>query len=219
MRNQEQEDKIKISRDELVRLQDLKDRSDIAFSKLRNIELQQEAILNNIPDIAWLKDIQSRFIVVNEAFGRACCFRPDELVGKTDLEIWPRDLAESYRADDQEVIKSKKRKFVEERLVNKDGSEQWIETIKTPVFDDQGNVIGTTGIARDISQRKKEEEKQRDIRSELEIRVKVRTAELTSLNESLRKEIKERIKIEEELLNAGSFLNSVFTSIQDGVSV
>jgi diguanylate cyclase (GGDEF)-like protein/PAS domain S-box-containing protein len=219
MRNQEQEDKIKISRDELVRLQDLKDRSDIAFSKLRNIELQQEAILNNIPDIAWLKDIQSRFIVVNEAFGRACGFRPDELVGKTDLEIWPRDLAESYRADDQEVIKSKKRKFVEERLVNKDGSEQWIETIKTPVFDDQGNVIGTTGIARDISQRKKEEEKQRDIRSELEIRVKVRTAELTSLNESLRKEIKERIKIEEELLNAGSFLNSVFTSIQDGVSV
>ncbi len=168
-------------------------------NELRNIELQQKAILDNIPDIAWLKDSQSRFIMVNERFSRSCGFKPEELIGKTDLDIWPKDLAENYLADDQEVMKSKKRKCVEERLADKEGKIQWIETIKTPIFDDQGTVIGTTGIARDITLRKKENEKIRDIRAELELRVKVRTAELTSLNEELRKKVGESKKTEQEL--------------------
>lgn len=188
-------------------------------TKLRKIELQQKAILDNIPDIAWLKDEQSRFIMVNERFGKTSGFKPEELIGKTDLDVWPVDLAQSYRADDQEVIKSKKRKCVQERLSDKEGKVQWIETIKTPIFDSEGKVIGTTGIARDITQRKKDEENQKEIRSELELRVKVRTAELTSLNEELRKEISNRIKVEKDLSILSDFLNNVFDSIQDGVSV
>ena len=219
MENQKQENQVKLSRDEQEKLNRFKDSSELAAMKLRNTELQQKAILNNIPDMAWLKDTDSKFIAVNEAFAKACGFNVNEIIGKTDLDIWPKDLAQSYQDDDREVMKSKKRKCIEERLVNKEDGETWIETVKTPVFDDYGNVIGTIGIARNITQRKKEEEKQRDIRSELEIRVKVRTAELTGLNENLRKEIKDRAKIEEELLNAGSFLNSVFSSIQDGLSV
>ncbi|MFA5350885.1 MAG: PAS domain S-box protein [Candidatus Omnitrophota bacterium] len=212
MENQRKENKLNFIRNH-------KDNSDLAVIKLRNSEFQQKAILNNIPDIAWLKDIDGKFIVVNDAFAKACGFKAEEIAGKTDFDLWPKDLAESYRSDDRDVMRSKKRKCIEERLINKEDGEIWIETVKTPVFDDQGNVIGTTGIARNISQRKKEEEKQRDIRSELEIRVKVRTAELTSLNENLRKEIKDRVKIEEELLNAGTFLHGVFSSIQDGLSV
>ncbi|MFA6358562.1 MAG: PAS domain-containing protein, partial [Candidatus Omnitrophota bacterium] len=110
--------------------------------ELRNIELQQKAILDNIPDMAWLKDSEGRFIMVNERFARSCGFRSDKLIGKTDLDTWPRDLAEQYRNDDLEVIKSKKRKCVEERFVDSESKIQWIETIKTPVFDDQGKVIG-----------------------------------------------------------------------------
>ena len=51
---------------------------------LRNIELRQEAILNNIPDIAWLKDNQSTFMAVNDAFCMACGFSAKEVIGKTD---------------------------------------------------------------------------------------------------------------------------------------
>ncbi|MFA7705717.1 MAG: PAS domain S-box protein [Candidatus Omnitrophota bacterium] len=219
MENQKEKNQAKPSQDILVKLKDYKDNPELAIMKLRNTELQQKAILNNIPDMAWLKDIDGRFIVVNEAFARGCGFKADEIVGKTDLDIWPRDLAKNYRSDDLEVINSKKLKCIEERLVNKENGDTWIETVKTPIFDDQGKVIGTTGIARDISERKKEEEKQRDIRSELEIRVKVRTAELTSLNENLRKEIRDRAKVEQELFATGSFLNCVVSSIQDGISV
>ena len=169
------------------------------YDRLHGIQLQQRAILNNIPDMVWLKDKESRFLAVNEAFGAACGFSPEEVAGKTDLDIWPKELAESYRADDREVMSSRKRKCVEERLADKQGQIQWIETIKTPVFDNKGEVVGTTGIARDITERKKIEERLKEIRAELEIRVKVRTVELTRANEDLRKEISERKKSDEAL--------------------
>jgi diguanylate cyclase (GGDEF)-like protein/PAS domain S-box-containing protein len=163
--------------------------------------LQLEAILNNIPDIAWLKDKESRFICVNEAFGKACGMDPRELVGKNDLDIWPKDLAERYRADDREVMESGERKCVDEPLADKEGKIQWIETIKTPVYNDKDEVIGTTGIARDITERKVFEDKLRQAQAELEIRVKVRTAELAKTNEELRKEISEH-KIATDALQA-----------------
>ena len=80
-------------------------------AKLRKVEFQQRAILDNIPDIAWLKDAQGRFIAVNEPFAKACGFKIEEIIDKTDLDIWPRELALSYRADDQEVMDSKKRLY------------------------------------------------------------------------------------------------------------
>ena len=118
---------------------------------------QMTAILNNIPDIAWLKDEQSRFIAVNDSFGAACGMSADDLVDKNDLDIWPKELADSYRADDNEVMRTGKRKRVEERLVSSVGRESWIETIKTPIANDLGEIIGTTGIARDITERKRAE--------------------------------------------------------------
>jgi diguanylate cyclase (GGDEF)-like protein/PAS domain S-box-containing protein len=186
---------------------------------LRKTELQQKAILNNIPDIAWLKDKDSRFIIVNEAFGMACGLKPEEIIGKTDLDVWPRELAERYRADDQEVMNSGKRKCVDEPLNDKEGRIQWIETIKTPVYNDRGETIGTTGIARDITERKKYEERLREAKAELEIRVKVRTADLSKINEDFKKELKESNNLSVKLQERERFLSSIFSSIQDGISV
>ncbi|MHB8155415.1 MAG: diguanylate cyclase [Candidatus Omnitrophota bacterium] len=189
------------------------------LSLLRKVEFQQRAILDNIPDIAWLKDVQGRFIAVNEPFAKACGFKIEEIIGKTDLDIWPRELALSYRADDQEVMDSKKRKCVQERLIYQEGGEQWIETIKTPFFDDHGKVIGTTGIARNITLHKNEAERLKEIRAELELRVKVRTTELVSANEALRKEISERKKIDEEMQQLLSLQNATLEASRDGILV
>ena len=186
---------------------------------LREVKLREKAILDNIPDIAWLKDNQGRFIMANEQFCKACGFKLEDLMGKTDLDIWPLDLAQSYMNDDQEVIKSKKRKCVQERLSDKEGKIAWIETVKTPIFDEQDKIIGTTGIARDITKRKLMEERIEDVRAELELRVKVRTAELTSSNENLRKEMRLVEETKSKLANMGNFLNGVFNSIQDGLCV
>ncbi len=118
----------------------------------------QNAILNNIPDIAWLKDKEYKFIAVNKPFAEACGVSPEDLVGKTDFDIWPHELAERYRADDREVMATGIRKQVEEPMIDKDERKTWIETIKTPIYNDSGEVIGTTGIARDITERKRLEE-------------------------------------------------------------
>lgn len=128
-----------------------------AVETLRRTMMQQKAILTNIPDIAWLKDVESRFIAVNEPFAKACGWKPDDLAGKSDLDIWPAELASRYQADDREVMLSRKRKTVEEPLVDATGRTTWIETIKTPILNEKGEVIGTTGIARDITERRRME--------------------------------------------------------------
>jgi diguanylate cyclase (GGDEF)-like protein/PAS domain S-box-containing protein/putative nucleotidyltransferase with HDIG domain len=212
-------EKIKMLKERLHELEELEVRYRQAEEALLKSEFQRRAILDNIPDIAWLKDKESRFIVVNEPFGRACGVQPEDLVGKTDLDIWPRELAERYRADDREVMETGKRKSVEEPLADKEGRVQWIETIKTPIYNEKDEVIGTTGIARDITVRRQAEEKLRELNAEMELRVKVRTAELAKANDDLHKEVKHCQQMQEEISDQERFLSSVFVSIQDGISV
>ena len=126
--------------------------------KLRESQERQRAILDNIPDIAWLKDKESRYIAANEPFGKSCGFSPEELVGKTDFELWPHDLAVKYRQDDMEVMTTRQRKCLEEPIQLANGQRLYLETIKTPIFNERGETIGTTGISRDISRRKQTEE-------------------------------------------------------------
>uniref|UniRef100_A0A831UEW4 histidine kinase n=1 Tax=Geobacter metallireducens TaxID=28232 RepID=A0A831UEW4_GEOME len=133
-----------------------------AEEALRVIRLQQQAMLDNIPDLVWLKDTESRFIAVNAAFAKACGTTPAELTGKNDLDIWPADLAALYREDDARVMASGEQIRTEEPLVDAQGKRTWIETIKMPVYDETGTVIGTTGIARDISKRREAELKLRE---------------------------------------------------------
>ncbi|MCL4502525.1 MAG: PAS domain S-box protein [Deltaproteobacteria bacterium] len=148
------------------------------------IRRQQEAILNNISDIAWLKDRESRLIVANEQYGRSCGVAPADLVGKTDLDIWPRDLALRYLADDQEVMKTAKRKRVEEPLADKEGNIAWIETIKTPIFNERREVIGTAGVARDITERRKMEEDLRQVSRALKAVTECHQALMRATNEA-----------------------------------
>lgn len=126
-------------------------------NNLREIKFQLKAILDNVPDIAWLKDKESRFIAVNEALAKACNVNTSEMVGKTDLDFFPKELAEIYRNDDNEVVLNAKKKVVEEPFENNDGTIKVIETFKTPIFNENGEVIGTAGIAHDITERKKME--------------------------------------------------------------
>lgn len=170
-----------------------------ANETLKETQRQQRALLNSIPDIAWLKDRESLFIAVNEPFAAASSHTPEELVGKSDLDVWPRELAEQYRADDRSVIKGRVMKRVEEPFVNSKGEERLIETIKVPIFNDQNEVVGTAGIARDITERKYAESILRQSHTELERMVEERTAELQVAAEEMQDEIRERRHIEEAL--------------------
>ncbi len=125
-----------------------------AEEALRLRESYQRAILENQPGLVWLKDADGRFLAVNRAFAISCGkTSPDELAGKTDLDIWPRELAEKYRADDAKVMADRTSIFVEEPIIDR-GKTTWFETFKNPVLDDNGKIIGTTGFSLDISERR-----------------------------------------------------------------
>lgn len=123
-------------------------------SALKQMQYQQKAILDNIPSIAWLKDRESTLLAVNESYAEKCGVPVIEVIGKTDYDYFPFELATLYVTDDKKVMRSKKRLVTEEPFIGIDGKKTYIETCKTPVFDDVGDVIGTAGIAHDITERK-----------------------------------------------------------------
>jgi PAS domain S-box-containing protein len=156
-------------------------------------ERQRKAILDNIPDMAWLKDRDGRFVAINERFARAAAMQPDDLIGLKDLDVWPRALAEKYRAEDDEVMRQRQHKTIEEEFIDASGRHYWLETVKACILGEDGEVIGTTGIARDITERRLAEEALRTTNDELERRVARRTAELAEAQDNLVR--KERLAV------------------------
>lgn len=121
-------------------------------------EQYQRALLDNFPFGVWLKDPQSKFLAVNaELAGWFGITDTDELMGKDDFYTSPPDLAAAYQADDRAVLVSRLKKHVEEEIVI-GGVRKWFETYKAPVIDKSGEVLGTVGFSRDITDRKLAEE-------------------------------------------------------------
>lgn len=126
-------------------------RAEATEQELRRIVSMQKNILDGIPDLAWLKDREGRFLAVNQAFEQACGIDAQKLIGMTDFDFWPHEVAERFRADDREVMKTGRRKRIEETLVRESAEQTWIETIKSPIRDESRAVMGTTGISRNIT--------------------------------------------------------------------
>lgn len=141
----------------LALVEDITERK-LAEERISEIMRQQQAILNNIPNIAWLKDREGRYIAVNDPFSRAFGMALEDLVGKNDYDIYPAELAAKYEKDTREVIATGTRTYFEETLVGREGRTQYLEKIETPIYNDSGVVIGIIGIAHDITSRKEVEE-------------------------------------------------------------
>lgn len=152
-------------------------------------EAYLRSMLDNFPFRVWFKDGQGRFQSVNQNFATAVGkARPSEVLGLDDFALSPHDLALSHRADDEEVMRTRQKKLVEEE-VHYQGQSAWFETYKSPVFDSAGNVIGTTGFSRDITQRRQLLEDQRRSREQLRA--------LAAHVESVREQ--ERVRIAREI--------------------
>lgn len=127
----------------------------IAINKIKLTEkakiraLREKALLDNLPASAFLKDVNGKFLAVNDAF-LACGLSREQILGHDDFEFEPFDVAASYQAEDLEVINSKK-PFRNIRKVIRNGKELWMESYKSPVFDENGNVVAITGFNKDIT--------------------------------------------------------------------
>ncbi|WP_119394198.1 sensor domain-containing protein [Salinibius halmophilus] len=118
------------------------------------------ALIDNIPDLAWVKDKQGRFVMVNKAFGEIWGVSPKSLIGKTDFDLSNDQNAKQYQIDDLNIIRTGNLIRRESKSPNDlTGDYQWIDLIKAPVRARSGKIIGTAGLARDISERKQAEAK------------------------------------------------------------
>ena len=118
-------------------------------------------LINSLPDYVYMKDRDGRFLLTNKAQADLVGVSdPRELIGKTDLDFVPKDLADRYRAADLRVMESGiGEKNVEEPSQAVGGNLRSVLTTKMPIFDAAGAVAGLVGISRDITERKELEKK------------------------------------------------------------
>ncbi len=96
--------------------------------KRKNIELN--FFINNIPDMAWVKDADSRFIAVNKSFGEAVGMEPKSLISNTCEVCFGEEEAKKFRDDDLKVMGGGKQEVYEEKIIDSRKDVIWLETIK-----------------------------------------------------------------------------------------
>jgi len=137
---------------------------DNTISKKAEEALTQEkylldAIMNNLSDHVYFKDLESRFIRINRDHAKLFGLSdPSEAVGKRDFDFFSGEHALQAYDNEQEIIRTGKPLSIEEKETWEDKPPTWVSTIKMPLKDNNGNIIGTFGISRDITSRIKTEE-------------------------------------------------------------
>jgi len=120
--------------------------------RLENERKQLKTLIETIPDLVWLKDKNGRFLSCNHEFGGLLGVPVEELIGKTDYDFFPGDLATFFREKDKAAIKQDEAQTnLEWVTYADDGHEVLFETIKTPMRDSEGNLIGVLGVARNMT--------------------------------------------------------------------
>lgn len=147
LKNQAAEDNLRESRENYKHL----------YYEFQNRESLLRSLLDSIPDLVFYKDQQSVYLGCNKAFEAFAGKTMDELVGLTDFDLFDPETASLFRTMDEIMMREKKSRRNEELVTYPDGREVYLETLKTPYYDRDGQNLGLIGISRDITERKQNE--------------------------------------------------------------
>jgi diguanylate cyclase (GGDEF)-like protein/PAS domain S-box-containing protein len=148
------------------------------------------ALLDSLPDPAWLTDRNHRMIAVNEAYCQISGRRETEILGRTSDEIWPEETARALRQQDAEALSSRRQQRREASQEVFTGGRRHFEYISTPVLDKAGGLAGVAGVARDITQLHEDQQRIRylaehDILTDLPNRAMLGTSMALALADAL----------------------------------
>ena len=135
--------------------EDITQRKD-AEQALRDSEYRLQAILDNSPAVIYVKNLHGRYVLVNRVFETLFHVDRATLRDRTDYDIFPREIASAFRANDQEVLKAGVPMQLEEVAPHDDGLHTYISN-KFPLRDSNGAIYGLCGILTDITERKRAE--------------------------------------------------------------
>ena len=169
-----------------------------AEEALQKSEAFYHSLVESLPQNIFRKDLEGRFTFGNGRFCSEMGKPLDQLVGKTDFDFFPPDLAAKYRADDVMVIESGKPFEVVEEHVTPTGGKLYVHVIKTPVHDALGKLIGTQGIFWDVTEKFRSEEQLRKAYAELA----AKEAELLKTMKALKASHEELIQAQLQLIQA-----------------
>lgn len=136
---------------------------DITGLKQANRELQKKeallrSLIDSIPDLIFFKDLRSVYLGFNKAFAEFCGHGEAEMVGKSDYDFTTAEIADSFRQHDYHMLEQGHALRNDEWVVYPDGRRVLLNTLKTPLYDENGSIIGIIGISRDITERHRMEQ-------------------------------------------------------------
>ena len=132
-----------------------------AAAVVRQSELKFRTLVESIPQKIFIKGGDYHYLSVNKNYARDLRIKPEEAVGKTDYDFYPKELADKYRADDRRIMRKGQTEDFDEKYIQ-DGREIWVHTAKTPVRDEDGKITGVLGIFWDITERRLAEARLRE---------------------------------------------------------
>lgn len=133
----------------------------LAEERLRNSEALYQSLVESLPQNIFRKDLHGVFTFANASFCKELGRTADQILGRTDFDFFPHELAARYRADDERVITTQKLFEFVEQHVTPDGHQLSVQVVKIPLLDSNRATIGIQGIFWDITQQKRNEEELR----------------------------------------------------------
>lgn len=158
-------------------------------------DLRLAEFIEQITDIAYIKDRQGRYVLLNPAGARLARRPLADCLNRDDLALFPPDMARKMIEEDRQVLAGGVLLSREDTFTLQGDTRTFLST-KWPCRDAAGEIIGILGIARDITARKLAEQRSERARADLESRVRERTAQLFATNQNLERQIAARIRAE-----------------------
>jgi PAS domain S-box-containing protein len=179
---------------------------------LRAGEEKLRELVDNLPQRIYAKDQDLAYVFCNESYARDFRMNPEEMVGKKDQDLYPEELAEKYTEVEKRILQTQMTEELEELYVVS-GRELTIQSVKKPLRNREGSIIGILSTFWDISERKRVEEERGKYCLSLKELVAQREAQIETLSDQLQRETAQRRETEEEYQRIRNLLEGQLSEV------